>query len=111
MSFTNKNIKYSLDLSKYANFSLYFFLFRGATHSKLVLCGENGKIIARATGPGTNHWVVGIPEVARRIAQMTEDAKNQAGIEQTLPLKALGLSLSGCEQVNLYEIDALPLRS
>lgn len=67
-----------------------------------MICAQNGSVVARVAGPGSNHWVVGIPEVARRIAQMVEEAKNQAGIEQTVLLKSLGLSLSGCEQVNFY---------
>jgi len=70
----------------------------GATHSKLVLCDKNGTVVARVSGPGTNHWVVGIPEVARRIAKMVEEAKKQASLEQAHQLKSLGLSLSGCEQ-------------
>jgi len=70
----------------------------GATHSKLVICDTNGSIISKVSGPGTNHWVVGIPEVARRIAEMVQRAKKDANIEQTTKLQSLGLSLSGCEQ-------------
>lgn len=72
---------------------------RGATHSKLVICDVNGKILSNTTGPGTNHWVCGIPEVARRIAAMVEEGKNEANIDQTTKFQSLGLSLSGCEQV------------
>lgn len=64
-----------------------------------MICDQNGSAVARISGPGTNQWSVGIPEVARRIATMIEEGKTQAGIDQTLPLKSLGLSLSGCEQV------------
>lgn len=67
-----------------------------------MLCDKNGTVVARVAGPGTNHWVVGIPEVAKRIATMIEEAKNQAGLEQTHQLKSLGLSLSGCEQVSEF---------
>ena len=70
----------------------------GATHSKLVICDQNGSIISKVTGPGTNHWVVGIPEVANRIADMVTRAKTDANIPQTTKLQSLGLSLSGCEQ-------------
>lgn len=70
----------------------------GATHSKLVICDENGTIVSKVVGPGTNHWVCGIPEVAQRIAGMIEEGKSQAKIDQTTKFKSLGLSLSGCEQ-------------
>lgn len=72
----------------------------GATHSKLLMCNEAGVVIASIEGPGTNHWMLGIPECARRIAKMVEDAKKAAGIGKEVQLKALGLSLSGCEQVS-----------
>lgn len=54
--------------------------------------------MASVSGPGTNHWMVGIPECARRIMEMATQAKSVANIPQTLKLKCLGLSLSGCEQ-------------
>lgn len=73
--------------------------FRGATHSKAVICDRFGSIISKVTGPSTNHWVLGIPQVARRIADMIERAKLQANIDLTVKLQSLGLSLSGCEQV------------
>lgn len=70
----------------------------GATHSKAVICDRFGSIISKVAGPSTNHWVCGIPEVARRIADMIESAKAQANIDQSVKLQSLGLSLSGCEQ-------------
>lgn len=84
------------------NLSVFFFLFvlsSGATHSKAVICDRFGSIISKVSGPSTNHWVCGIPEVARRIAGMIESAKKQANIDLDLKLQSLGLSLSGCEQV------------
>ncbi|GAB0094170.1 N-acetyl-D-glucosamine kinase [Sergentomyia squamirostris] len=70
----------------------------GATHSKLVICDESGEIVTTSHGLSTNHWMVGIPEVARRINEMAREAKQMANIPQNVPLKSLGLSLSGCEQ-------------
>lgn len=70
----------------------------GATHSKLVICDRDGNVVASAKGPGTNHWMVGIPEVAKRIDTMTRDAKAQALIPETHRLSAMGLCLSGAEQ-------------
>lgn len=54
--------------------------------------------MAKVTGPGTNHWQVGISECAKRIAEIVAKGKSEANIPQTLKLKSLGLSLSGCEQ-------------
>uniref|UniRef100_A0A0K8TTK3 N-acetyl-D-glucosamine kinase n=1 Tax=Tabanus bromius TaxID=304241 RepID=A0A0K8TTK3_TABBR len=70
----------------------------GATHSKLIICNERGEQVASTTGLGTNHWLSGIPECARRIADMVERAKDEAGIPLSNRLACLGLSLSGCEQ-------------
>lgn len=77
----------------------FFFFCRGATHSKAVICDKDGSIVSKVVGPGTNHWVCGIPEVARRIAAMIKEAKTEANIDQSVKLQSLGLSLSGCEQV------------
>lgn len=70
----------------------------GATHSKLVIFDQTGKVVASTKGPGTNHWMVGIPEVAKRIDTMTRDAKAQAQISENHRLAAMGLCLSGAEQ-------------
>ncbi|ALC47787.1 CG6218 [Drosophila busckii] len=70
----------------------------GATHSRLVICDETGNAVGTTSGLGTNHWGIGIPECARRIADMVERAKEEANICKDTPLASLGLSLSGCEQ-------------
>lgn len=78
--------------------------YRGATHSKAIICDKFGSIISKVTGPSTNHWVCGIPEVARRVAAMIESAKTQANIDLNVKLQSLGLSLSGCEQVTIHHL-------
>ncbi|XP_062124252.1 N-acetyl-D-glucosamine kinase [Drosophila sulfurigaster albostrigata] len=70
----------------------------GATHSRLVICDESGESVGNTSGLGTNHWGIGIPECARRIADMVERCKEEAKIPKDTPLASLGLSLSGCEQ-------------
>lgn len=72
----------------------------GATHSKAIICDRDGTILSNVTGPGTNHWALGIPEVAKRIATMIDEAKTQAKMDPSVKLQSLGLSLSGCEQVS-----------
>jgi N-acetylglucosamine kinase len=52
-------------------------------------------------GPSTNHWILGIPEVVKRISKMVADAKEQANIPETIKIRSIGLSLSGCEQVRM----------
>ncbi|XP_052863633.1 N-acetyl-D-glucosamine kinase isoform X2 [Anopheles cruzii] len=69
----------------------------GATQSTLVICDASGKIIGRAMGPSTNHWAVGIPGVAERIATMARAAKAEAKLPEDQLLTAIGLCLSGAE--------------
>lgn len=78
--------------------SLYFTFRRGATQSKCAILDDSGDIVAIVEGPHTNHWNVGIVECARRLADLVQRAKQEANIPQSLPLRSLGLSLSGCEQ-------------
>jgi N-acetylglucosamine kinase len=66
-----------------------------------VLCKENGEVVTEVQGPSTNHWIIGIPEVVKRIAKMVNDAKQQANIPETTKIRSIGLSLSGCEQVSI----------
>lgn len=89
----------------------FSLIYRGATHSKLIICDENGAIVSSVAGPSTNHWMVGIPECANRIAKMVEAGKSEGKIPQNVKLKTLGLSLSGCEQVCviLHQIRSLSM--
>ncbi|KAF5291149.1 hypothetical protein FQA39_LY14391 [Lamprigera yunnana] len=70
----------------------------GATHTSTVLLDSDGNILARSRGTGTNHFLLGMKECRRRIADMINVAKKEAGLSEDVPLIALGLSLSGCEQ-------------
>lgn len=69
----------------------------GATHSTLIIANGNGELVAKVGGEGTNHWMVGIPEVGRIIAAMSTEAKKLADIPESTTFKCIGLSLSGCE--------------
>lgn len=44
--------------------------------------------------------MVGISEVAKRIAAMADEAKENAKIPLSISFKCIGLSLSGCEQTS-----------
>lgn len=79
---------------------VFFYNFSGATHSTVIICDQNGTVLSKVSGPGSNHWVIGIPEVARRVSEMIGRAKTEANIDVTHKLRTLGLSLSGCEQVS-----------
>ncbi|XP_077992249.1 N-acetyl-D-glucosamine kinase-like [Glandiceps talaboti] len=70
----------------------------GATHSKMVIMSSEGKVKAWSRGPSTNHWLIGIDECLNRIHNMVVDAKLTADIDLAIPLKSLGMSLSGGEQ-------------
>lgn len=75
-----------------------FYYFSGGTQSTLFIANEAGEIIGKAKGESTNHWMVGISAVAKRIAAMADEAKENAKIPQSITFKCFGLSLSGCEQ-------------
>lgn len=62
-----------------------------------MVANASGEIVAKVKGEGTNHWQIGIPEVGRRIAAMSADAKLIADIPDSVKFKCIGLSLSGCE--------------
>lgn len=69
----------------------------GATHSTLTLLDTSGNVVTTVKSQGTNHHLIGMEECRKRIANLVNMAKKEAGISLDTPLLALGLSLSGCE--------------
>ncbi|XP_030747540.1 N-acetyl-D-glucosamine kinase [Sitophilus oryzae] len=69
----------------------------GASHTYVVLMNPQGEVIGVAKGLGTNHFLIGMDECRKRIAELVDKAKTHAGIPTDTPLAGLGLSLSGCE--------------
>ncbi|KAF5307981.1 hypothetical protein FQR65_LT06549 [Abscondita terminalis] len=70
----------------------------GATHTTVVLLDSEGNVLSTVKGPGTNHFLLGMKECRRRIAELIDNAKKEAQLPEDVPLTAIGLSLSGCEQ-------------
>ncbi|KJH46898.1 hypothetical protein DICVIV_07024 [Dictyocaulus viviparus] len=69
----------------------------GATESKLVFMSSAGEILGRSSSDGTNYNLDGIEKCASAIASWVRNAAKKEGI--ALPLKGLGLGLSGAEGV------------
>jgi N-acetylglucosamine kinase len=69
----------------------------GATRTTLMILNGTGNKVVEVNGDGTNLWLIGIPEVVKRISKMAKKARDLAGIPD-VKFKAIGLSLSGCEQ-------------
>ncbi|XP_028403273.1 N-acetyl-D-glucosamine kinase-like [Dendronephthya gigantea] len=69
----------------------------GGSCSNMVLLNTDGEVIGSSEGLGTNHWLIGIDECAKRVNDLVVKAKEMAGIPVNTPLTSLGLSLSGGE--------------
>lgn len=81
----------------------------GATSSFAVLMNPQGKVVASAQGPSTAHPLIGMEQCRANIANLINTMKSRASIPLEVPLKAVGLSLSGCErdETNMELINGL----
>lgn len=70
----------------------------GATNSFAVLMNLQGKVVATAQGPNTAYPLIGMDQCRANIANLINSVKSRALIPLNIPLKAVGLSLSGCER-------------
>jgi len=74
----------------------------GATHTRIVLLNEDGKVLTdEDVEMSTNQWQVGFDECIKRLSDLVTNAKMHAGIATDVPLTALGLSLSGADSAEV----------
>ncbi|XP_050299838.1 N-acetyl-D-glucosamine kinase [Anthonomus grandis grandis] len=69
----------------------------GASNTTTVLLNRHGKIVATAKGDSTNHFLIGMDECLKRLAELINQAKTIANIPLDTPIAGAGLSLSGVE--------------
>lgn len=76
----------------------------GATHTRIIVLNEKGSILVdKDVEMSTNQWQVGFDECIKRLSDLVTSAKVHAGIGADVPLTALGLSLSGADNVEVSE--------
>ncbi|XP_068709146.1 N-acetyl-D-glucosamine kinase-like [Montipora foliosa] len=75
----------------------------GGTGSTAIILSNEGKVVGRSSGFGTNHWLIGLDECLHRVNVMVEEAKRTAAIDVCKPLASLGLSLSGLEKEEIQQ--------
>ena len=71
----------------------------GGTRANVTIINANtSEILATVHKEGsTNLYHVGVDETCNRLQQLVKDALIKAGLEPSITLASLGLSLSGCE--------------
>lgn len=70
----------------------------GGSHTEVVIVSQTGDVIVNVEGDGSNPWQVTFDGCVRVITDLVHQAKEKAGLDPSLPLEALGMSLSGGEQ-------------
>lgn len=89
---------YAVSLFTKSRWEVFAGIEGGASKSECVLLSKDGKILAQSKGLGTNQWLVGVDETARRINGMLAEAKAAAGIPLDAEIVSLGMSLSGADK-------------
>jgi len=86
-------------MSKSTNLRLIGGIEGGGTRANVSIINvDNSEVLATVHKEGsTNLYHVGMDESCHRLQQLVKDALNKAGLDESITLEALGLSLSGCE--------------
>jgi N-acetylglucosamine kinase len=75
----------------------------GGSNTLVVIINENGEIISREHGGGSNGWLLGIDAAATLLISLITKAKQAAGIDEATPLESCGLCMSGFLQPRMQE--------
>jgi len=85
-----------------ANDGYYGGIEGGGTHTRIVLLnGTGGLLVDKDVELSTNQWQVGFDECIKRLSDLVTSAQMDAGIGADVPLSALGLTLSGADNVEV----------
>ena len=86
-------------MSKSTNLRLIGGIEGGGTRANVSIINvDNSEVLATVHKEGsTNLYHVGMDESCHRLHLLVKDALNKAGLDESITLEALGLSLSGCE--------------
>ena len=86
-----------------AETSFYCGIDGGGSHSVGVLMNSRGEVVGRVEAGSTNYYVVGEEQCFLTLADIVTRLRTEAGLGEDVPLRSMGLTLSGAEKTDIQE--------
>jgi N-acetylglucosamine kinase len=67
----------------------------GGSGSQAIIISAQGEVLGKSEGGSTNPWLIGMDGCVSAVHDMIVEAKKNAGLDPSSPLKSLGLCLNG----------------